>query len=111
MTKEKKYKHFTPRDIEPPKTPEEEAEEISKDIKLRDWQRKELARRQGFNPDTYMNDEAESAAVETKFNEMLQSANEWNESERKRMDALILAEIKWMAGMISEEEYNNVRDT
>jgi hypothetical protein len=71
MTKEKKYKHFTPRSIEPPKTPEEEAEEIRKDIKLRDWQRKELARRQGFNPDTYMNDDAESEAVETKFNEML----------------------------------------
>jgi hypothetical protein len=53
-----------------------------------------------------MNNEAENAAVETIFEEMLQKCNEWNGGERRRRDIIVLAERKWMAGMILEEEYN-----
>jgi hypothetical protein len=36
------------------------------------------------NREAYMNDDAESAAVETKFEEMLQNVNEWNENETEK---------------------------
>jgi hypothetical protein len=60
------------------------------------------------NREAYMNDDAESAAVETKFEEMLQNVNEWNENERRRNDTIILAEANWMAGMIKRLDVENL---
>jgi hypothetical protein len=39
---------------------------------------------------------------------MLQKVSGWNENERRRNDTIVLPERKWMAGMITEEEYNNI---
>jgi hypothetical protein len=75
-------------------------------MKRQAWQRSMFAKELGFDPNT--KDKAELATIDEKYEAMRQEVNEWNENQQRIMDRWVLAERKWMAGMISEEEYENI---
>jgi hypothetical protein len=86
------------------RTTEEEEEQAA--AKLQKWQRDKFARELGFSPDT--TDKEELAAINKKYEQMLEKVNEWNENTQKRIDEIKLADIKFSQGLITYEECENI---